>query len=79
MSQLEKLVAKLKARPADATFRDVEKVLEAHGWALRRRESSHATFKKPGDPRVFTVSVVSGTRVKEIYLDKLCKLLGLDD
>lgn len=79
MTQLEKLVKRLKARPVEASFDDVRKVLEAYGWKLRNHSGSHANFKKPGDERLFTVPLVGGRRVKRVYLDLLCELLELDD
>ena len=79
MSQIEKLVAKLKTRPPEATVGDVQKVLEAYGWELRRQNSSHMSFRKPGDSYVLTIATVSGKRVKTTYIDKVCEHLGLDD
>ncbi len=78
MSQFDKLVVKLRARPPQAEFEDVRKVLEHHGWLLARNESSHATFVKAGERFVFTVPKVSGRWVKRVYIDKMCDLLGLD-
>src|SRR4051812_48910910 len=49
LARLDKLIAKIKARPAEATFADVRRLLEAYGWELKRRESSHCTFHKPGE------------------------------
>lgn len=79
MTQLEKLVAKLKARPPEARVSDVVKVLLAFGWELRSQEGSHMSFRKPGDPRLLTISTVGGKKVKAVYLDKVCDYLGLDD
>ena len=79
MSQIEKLVAKLKARPPEASVGDVKKVLEAYGWELRSQNSSHMSYRKPGDPFLLTIATVSGKRVKTTYIDKVCEHLGLDD
>lgn len=79
MARLDRLEAKIKARPSEANFGDVRRLLEAHGWMLKRSESSHHSFVKPGESVIFTVPVVSGRKVKRGYLDRLCKLLGLDD
>ena len=79
MSQMDKLVAKLKARPPEASVGDVKKVLDAYGWELRSQNSSHMTYRKPGDPRLLTIATVNGRIVKTTYLAKLCDYLELDD
>ena len=79
MARLDKLIARIRARPAEADFADVRRLLEAYGWILTRQKSSHCTFIKPGEPTIFTVSLVSGRKVKRVYLVKLCELLELDD
>jgi predicted RNA binding protein YcfA (HicA-like mRNA interferase family) len=79
MSKIDKLVAKLKARPPELEFADVEKVLDAYGWQLRRRAGSHVSYRKPGDPRLLTIATVSGKTVKTTYLDMICDYLGLDE
>ncbi|MEX0683933.1 MAG: type II toxin-antitoxin system HicA family toxin [Dehalococcoidia bacterium] len=78
MTRLEKLIDRIKARPAEAEFADVEKLLEAFGYERKRQEGSHVSFKKAG-ARTIVVPLVSGRKVKRVYLDKLCELLGLDD
>jgi len=78
MTQLEKLIRRLTARPPDARFEDVRRVLEAHGWSLARQSGSHCTFSKPGEPPV-VIPLVAGRSVKRPYLDRICDLLGLDD
>lgn len=52
--------------------------MKAYGWVIGRERGSHVTFVKPGE-RSFVVSKVGGRRVKRVYLDQLCELLGLDD
>lgn len=79
MSQFDKLVRKLRARPPEAGFEDVRKVLEHYGWQLDRNESSHATFVKAGERSIFTVPKVHGKMVKRTYLDQLCDLIGMED
>jgi predicted RNA binding protein YcfA (HicA-like mRNA interferase family) len=79
VSQVDKLVRKLHARPPDAGFEDVRKVLEHYGWQLARNESSHATFVKAVERDIFTVPKVHGKMVKRTCLDKICNLIGMDD
>jgi predicted RNA binding protein YcfA (HicA-like mRNA interferase family) len=78
MGQLEKLIERIKARPPQADFADVEKLLEEYGYVKRRQSGSHVSFKRAG-ARTVIVPLVSGRKVKRVYLDKLCELLGLDD
>jgi predicted RNA binding protein YcfA (HicA-like mRNA interferase family) len=78
MGKLEKLIERIKARPPQADFADVEKLLEEYGYRKRRQIGSHVSFKKAGRQTI-TVPLVSGRKVKRVYLDKLCELLGLDD
>jgi predicted RNA binding protein YcfA (HicA-like mRNA interferase family) len=78
MGKLEKLIERIKARPPQADFADVEKLLEEFGYIKRRQIGSHVSFKKARAPTI-TVPLVSGRKVKRVYLDKLCELLGLDD
>ena len=37
VTRLEKLILRIKARPPDASFRDVERLLEAFGWMKVRQ------------------------------------------
>ena len=79
MTQLDKLVRKLKGRPVTAPIGDVRKVLDAYGWEFRSQRGSHLSFRKPGDPRLLTICTESGKTVTTVYLDKVCEFLGLDD
>lgn len=78
MSQLEKLKARIRARPPEADFTDVRRLLEAFGWELSRESGSHVIFVKEGE-RPITVPRVGGRKVKRAYLDRICERLGLDE
>jgi len=78
MGRLDKLIAKIRARPPEADFGGVRKLLEAYGWKLDRQGSSHCVFVKAGEPPI-SVPTGSGRRVKRTYLVHLCTRLGLDD
>lgn len=78
MARLEKLIARLKARPSDATFVDVRRLLEAFGWQEGGRRGSHVRFDRPGE-RPIVVPIVGGRKVKGRYLDAIFERLGLDD
>lgn len=79
MTRRERLVAKILARPSEAEFRDVRALLEEFGWVLDRQRGSHVTFVHEAEQEIITVATVSGRRVKRVYLDQICKRLGLDD
>lgn len=78
MSQHDKLIERIRARPPEADFNDVRRLLEAFGWTLAREKGSHAHFTKPGE-RTLTIPRHGGRRVKRTYLDLICERLGLDD
>lgn len=77
MSQRDRLVARIRARPPEADCGDVRALLEEFGWTLRRERGSHVTFVKPGE-RSIVVPKVGGRRGKRTYLAMLCERLGLD-
>jgi len=54
MANLEKLLEKMRAEPANVGFSDLKKVCTAYFGKPRQDGSSHAIFKTPwpGDPRV---------------------------
>ena len=78
MTRRERLIAKIRARPAEADVRDVIVILEALGWKLDRQSGSHMVFIKDGE-QLLSIPLVSGRRVKRIYLDQICRRLGLDE
>ena len=78
MSRRERLIAKVRARPPEADFNDVRRLLEEFGWQLNRRKGSHVTFTRPGEFPI-VIPLVGGRRVKRTYLTMLCERLGLDD
>lgn len=78
MSQREKLIARIRSRPSEARFEDVEAVLNLFGWRQTGGKGSHATFTRPGEPAI-TIPKAGGQKVKRRYLDLVCDRLGLDD
>ena len=77
MSQREKLIARIRQRPSQAEFSDVEQLLELFGWTCDRKRGSHRAFTKPAE-RTLIVPIKSG-KVARVYLDQICERLGLDD
>ena len=78
MAQLDKLIERIRARPPEASFSDVRRLLEAFGWTLKRQKGSHAHFTKPGE-RTQTVPLAKGRSVKCHVLDRVIDRLGLDE
>jgi predicted RNA binding protein YcfA (HicA-like mRNA interferase family) len=74
---VEKPLERLRRRPPVASFADVQAVLEAHGWAKARQESSHVSFTKPGE-RTLVVPLAK-RKVKRYVVDQVLQRLGLDD
>ncbi len=76
MPDLDRLIAKITARPSEADFPDVRALLEAFGWEERKGKGSHTNFVKGGE-RTITVPTVNGRRVKRYILDQIIERLGL--
>ena len=76
VSALEKAVERLLANPHEASFADVRRVLEGHGWLIARTEGSHHHFVKDGEPDILTVPV-HNKRVTRTYIRRLVNRLGL--
>ncbi|MEX2314112.1 MAG: type II toxin-antitoxin system HicA family toxin [Thermomicrobiales bacterium] len=68
----------MRSRPVEMAFDDVRRVLEDHDWTFHRQKGSHAIFVKAGE-RSLTIPRHGGRSVKRVYLDFICKRLGLDD
>lgn len=77
MTRLEKIADRIRARPPQADFKDVETLLAAYGWHRTCQKGSHITFKKEGVYPI-TVPLIEGRRVARTYLDMICDRLGLD-
>ncbi len=78
MSRREKLVERIRARPPEADFSDVRALLEEFGWQQQRQKGSHITFGKEGEFPII-LPLVSGRKVKRVYLDKIIERLGLEE
>lgn len=77
MAQRDKLIARIRARPSQASAADVRTLLELFGY-VDAGGKKHLKYQKPGH-RTVIVPLVSGRHVKGVYLDQLCEILGLDD
>jgi len=77
LTQRAKLIERICGKPAEARFRDIERLLEAFGWTAVRQRGSHVTFSQPGK-RPITVPIRDG-KVGRVYHADICSRLGLDD
>jgi predicted RNA binding protein YcfA (HicA-like mRNA interferase family) len=77
LSNREKLIQRLLARPSDMRFAELDRVLCSFGYELKGGKGSHRRYECPGRSRI--VVPVSSGRVKRVCLDWFVKLLGLED
>lgn len=78
MAQVDRLVKRIQARPADMNFSDVQTLLEAFGWTKARQRGSHMTYVKAGEAEILVIKR-DGGKVYDWYLNKIRKALHLDD
>ena len=78
MPRDEKLIERLRRRPPQANFTDIERLLLNEGWVKVRQRGSHVSFKKAGSPTI-TVPLLEGRQVKRVYIDLVFRILGLDE
>lgn len=55
------------------------KVLEKHGWQLRRIRGAHHIYAQPGNPMIVTVPVHRNKDLKPGTLQKILKDAGLTE
>jgi len=63
MAQVDKPIARSRARPPEASHADVRRVLEHFGWVYDRESGSHVTFVKEGELPI-GLAKVGGRTVK---------------
>ncbi len=78
MCGLGKLVGRFLTEPHRIDFADVQRLLEAFGWELRKGHGSHRVFHKRGS-RSITLPVIEGSHVKAIYVRRIADLLELEE
>ncbi len=76
MSKREKLRDRLKNNPKNATFSDIQTLLEQEGFVLDRITGSHHIFTKNG---VTFVIPVHHNKVKTIYVKRVIELIEPTD
>lgn len=72
MSQMEKLIERMRMAKADVRFDDLTKLLSHYGYVNVRHRGSHFYFQKLSAPSL-TIPVHNG-RVKIIYVKEIIKL-----
>lgn len=55
------------------------KILEEHGWELRRTRGSHFIHARPGEPTILSVPVHGDRDLKRGMLARFLKLAGLTE
>lgn len=78
MTQLDKLIAKARARPSEMRYEDVYTLLTSLGWTLKHDRGTHVSFVKPGELPLGIVKK-GGKTVSRTYITILCERLGLND
>jgi predicted RNA binding protein YcfA (HicA-like mRNA interferase family) len=76
MSKLSKLIKKFLSYPPEASFEDVEYVLEAFGFREVRSKGSHHVFENENG-EIIIIPKKGGKKVKRTYLEEIIKLLDL--
>jgi predicted RNA binding protein YcfA (HicA-like mRNA interferase family) len=78
MTNVEKLVARLRRRPTEMRADEIATILEARGWTLATRSgTSHRKWTKP-DLKSIGYTVEHGM-VKRTYLRDIVTTLGLNE
>jgi predicted RNA binding protein YcfA (HicA-like mRNA interferase family) len=75
MTQIEKLIERLRRAQGPILYEDLRRLLEREGWALASQVGSHVTFRKPPAAPIH-FPLVSGRRVKATYVREVLKTLG---
>ena len=58
---------------------DFAKLLERHGWELKRISGSHHIYAKPGNPARISLPIHGNQGLKTGLLRHLLKLSGIDE
>ena len=59
--------------------KDFAKLLERHGWELKRISGSHHIYAKPGNPARISLPIHGNQALKTGLLRHLLKLSGIDE
>jgi len=59
--------------------KDFARLLEKHGWELKRITGSHHVYAKPGNPARISVPIHGNTSLKFGLLKHLLKISGISE
>ncbi len=59
--------------------KDLARLLEKHGWELKRVNGSHHIYAKPGNPARISLPIHGNQAVKTGLLRHLLKLSGISE
>lgn len=74
MSNIEKLIEKMKNQPHGIKFSEIEKILNYMNFYETRQKGSHKRFKNDITNETLTLPVQNP--LKAIYIKQILKLLG---
>jgi hypothetical protein len=78
MSQLAKLIAKIRNNPNDVRFDDAQKVAEFLGFAQRKRKggagTSHHIFSRPGEATILNFQPHNG-KIRRYQAEELIAMI----
>ena len=72
MTQVEKLLARMRNDPWDWTIEDIKTLAKRYGVDWRQPGSSHVTFSYPG---LVPITIPAHKPVKPIYVNRFLALL----
>lgn len=78
MFSLGKLVSRFLTEPHRVDFDDVQRLLEAFGYQLRKGPGSHRVFHKRGAGSI-TLPTVEGSHIKAVYVKRVVDWLNLEE
>ncbi len=75
MSQIDKLIERLRRRPKDVSPDDLDKLLRFYDFSVHHNDGSHYTYYHPKLKDIITIP--SKRPVKVVYVDKVIKAIEL--
>jgi len=75
MSQIEKLLQKIKQTTTEVPLKDLKRILEHAGYKKSRQRGSHVHFRKSSFPSI--TFPVRQQRVRYVYVKQIMKILDL--
>jgi len=77
VTQIEKLVERLRRARGEADYADLHRLLQHYGWTRERQAGSHVTYKKAGQEPI-SFPLLSGRWVKSSYRRLVLRRLGFE-